>query len=174
MSADLCIFADEEKKQMKLKDLKIAYNVLAELDYDVPNDLLVLLADTIRDKEQRQNERRLSRMTEEDLIKHQNKQKRKLRINTIDGRLIHKRTNEETFRSAFAELDMERVVAMNLQLRGKPPIVEDITNKRKRQRGYALIKPGYFVLAKSSGEEKLRILGLIDEELQLNWDIITL
>ena len=57
MSADLCIFADEEKKQMKLKDLKIAYNVLAELDYDVPNDLLVLLADTIRDKEQRQNER---------------------------------------------------------------------------------------------------------------------
>ena len=168
MSADLCIFADEEKKQMKLKDLKIAYNVLAELDYDVPNDLLVLLADTIRDKEQRQNERRLSRMTEEDLIKH------KLRINTIDGRLIHKRTNEETFRSAFAELDMERVVAMNLQLRGKPLIVEDITNKRKRQRGYALIKPGYFVLAKSSGEEKLRILGLIDEELQLNWDIITL
>lgn len=159
---------------MKLRDLKIAYNILAELDYDVPNELLVLIVDIIRDKEQQQNARRLSKMTEEDLIRHQNKQKRKLRINIIDGRIIHKRTNEETFRAAFKEFNLDRVVAMNIHLRGKKLILVDSTKKRKRLKGYVLIKPGYFVLAKSTGEEKIKTLNMIDETLQLNWEIETL
>lgn len=156
---------------MKLRDLKITYNTLTELDYEVPKVLLVHIADLIRETEGRMLERKMSRMSEEDLIAMQSRQRRTLRINTPDGRIIQKRVNEATFRAAMAELDAEEVSALGLVIGRKPVVIFDLSMKRQRLKGYAFLKPGYFVIAKSATEEKIRVLSDIDTALELDWDI---
>lgn len=157
--------------RMTTKELKIAYNVLTEIDYDVPADLLVLLADSIRVNEEKAHVRRISRMTEEDLIRLQNKPQRTLRINTPDGLLFHKRTNEETFRAAIRSLSAKQVHELGLRLRTKEWVVKDSTGKRQRLKGYVPLEAGYFLLAKSTIKEKQRMLAIVDNALQLDWDI---
>lgn len=157
---------------MKLKDLKTAYNVLCELDYPVPTELLLHLSTIIRDTETRTTERRIARMTEEQLIRMESKQKRTLVIYTADGRLIQKRTSELTFRAAIREIQPERIADMGLRLGRRPVIHYDETQLRRRISGYYYLCPGYFVIAKSTAAEKLRILQQIDQKLQLDWDVI--
>jgi len=159
---------------MKLKDVRITYNLLDELEVQVPKDLLVYLADTIRHTEEVLAERRRNRMSDEDLITLENKQKRTLRINTPDGRLFQKKTNEETFRRILMEVDLPQVCSMGFMHGRKPFIIQEVTGKRRRIKGYAYLRDGYFLLAKSTTAEKVRLLNQVDERLQLNWDILVI
>jgi len=156
---------------MKLKDLKITYNTLTELEHPVPKELIVHIASLIREVEGRNLERKLNRMSEEELIALESRQRRTLRINTPDGRIIQKKVNEATFRTAMAELDAENVSALGLTIGRKPLVVFDATMKRQRIKGYAFLKPGFFVISKSTAEEKFRALNDIDTALELDWDI---
>lgn len=156
---------------MKLKDLKTTYNTLTELTFDVPAELLVHIANLIRQKESLSLERRMNRMSEEELIQMQERQRRTLRINTPDGRIIQKKVNEATFRAAMAELDAESVSALGLTIGRKPAVLFDASMKRQRIKGYTLVKPGLFVVSKSTSEEKLRVMVDIDSALELDWDI---
>lgn len=156
---------------MKLKDLKIAYNVLCELDYPVPTELLVQLSQTIRTKETGSLERKMARMSDEQLIRYAEKQKRTLRIYLPDGRMIQKSTTEATYRAAFKEIEPEAAVRLNLRRGHRDVIRYDETMQRKRYKHYFYLKPGYFLLDVASAAERYAILQAIDEQLQLNWEI---
>lgn len=156
---------------MTLTDLKTTYNVLCELDYPVPTDLLVHLAERIRATEARNAERKLARMTEEQLIRLSSKPKRRLKIYTADGRMIQKDTAEATFREAIRELDAEILAEMDLRIGRKQLILRDETLARKRISGYVFLRPGYFLIASSTSAAKYDVLRKIDAQLQLNWDI---
>lgn len=156
---------------MKLKDLKITYNVLCDLDHPVPQDLLVYLAQQIRTTESTTAARKKARMTEEQLIHLENKQKRILRIYLPDGRMIQKTNSEATFREAIREIGPERVVPMALKVGTKDVVRYDDTMARRRIRKYYFLRPGYFLIEGCSAAEKYEILMRIDAYFQLNWDI---
>lgn len=156
---------------MKIKDLKIAYNVLCELDHPVPKELLVHLSQKIRSTETRSMERKMARMSEEQLIRFAEKQKRTLRIYLPDGRMIQKSTTEATYRAAIKELGPEKAVGLNLRWGRKEVIRYDETMQRKRYKNYFYVKPGYFLLDVASAADRYAILHAIDEQLQLNWEI---
>lgn len=157
---------------MKIKDLKIAYNVLCELDYPVEEDLLVHLSQRIRATEIRSAERRLSRMTEEQLIHESERQKRILRIYTADGLLIQKPTSEATYRAAVQYfVNVEAAAALGLRLGRKDVIRRDETMKRRRYKHYFYLQPGFFLLDAPTAADRYAILRMMDERLHLNWEI---
>lgn len=156
---------------MKIKDLKIAYNVLCELDHPVPTELLVHLSQRIRAIETKSAKRKMERMTEEQLIHLAEKQKRTLRIYMPDGRLIQKPTSEATFREAIRTIGAEPVASLNLMQGRKPVIRLDETLLRRRYKHYFFLKPGYFLLDLPTAAERYAVLRTIDEHLQLNWEI---
>lgn len=157
---------------MTIKDLKIAYNVLCELDYPVEEDLLVHLSQRIRATETRTTERRLSRMTEEQLIHESERQKRTIRIYTQDGRLIQKPTSQATYRAAVQQfVDVEAAAGLGLRLGRKDVIRRDETMKRRRYKHYFYLQPGYFLLDAPTAADRYAILRMMDERLHLNWEI---
>jgi len=157
---------------IKIKDLRTTYNVLEELDVSVPREILVHIADRIRQKEIEQYERKMNRLSDDELIKLESKKKRTLRINTPDGRLFQKNTNEETFRAIMLEPDLKQVLEMMLRIKSKPLLLFDLS--RKRIKGYVPLKDGYFLIAKSTASEKIKVLTQIDEQQRLNWEILVL
>lgn len=157
---------------MKIKDLKITYNTLCELDYPVDEQLLKHLSQQIRTIESRQYAHKLSKMTEEQLIHEYERHKRTLRIYTEDGRLIQKTKSEATYRAAIKHYtDIESVAKLGLYVGRSEVIRRDETMQRKRYKNYYLLKPGYFLLDVNSTAERYTILKLIDERLHLNWEV---
>lgn len=156
---------------MKLKDLKITYNTLCELDSPVPKELLVSIAERVRDMETRALERKKARMTEEQLIHLSEKQKRVLRIYLPDGRMVQKPTSQAAYRAAVREIEPERMAALRLSWRRKELIRYDASLARRRYTHYYFLKPGYFVLDPSTTAERFAILQSLDKALHLNWDI---
>jgi len=156
---------------VKIKDLKIAYNVLSELDYPVPKDLLVDIAQTIRTQETTTMQRRIARMSEEQLIRLDTKQKRTIKIYLPDGRMIQKSTSALTFREAIKEIGAEKIAPLRLMVGHKEVIRIDATQKRRRIKHYYFLQPGYFLLDKTNPAERYAILTQLDELLRLNWEI---
>lgn len=156
---------------MTLKDLKTTYNTLSELDYPVPTELLVHLADRIRTQETTTRQRRLSRMTEEQLIRLESKQKRALRIYLPDGRMICKPSTLATYREAIREIGAERISPLHLKLGRKEVIRYDATLKRKRYHKHYFLQPGYFLYDAANTTERYTVLIRIDQLLHLDWEI---
>jgi len=156
---------------VKIKDLKIAYNVLSELDYPVPKDLLVHIAQKIRTQETTTMQRRIARMSEEQLIRLDSKQKRTLKIYLPDGRMIQKSNSALTFREAIKEIGAEKIAPLHLMVGRHDIILTDATLKRRRIKHYYFLQPGYFLLDKTTPIERYTILSQIDELLRLNWEI---
>lgn len=154
-----------------LKDLRTTYRVLQKLDYDVPPQLLITLADKIKAEEKSRQYRKIARMSEEDLIRYQSVPKRKLRINLPDGRIIQEKTNENTFYTALKELDFKEVLALGLK-RKTTPLFVGFDQPRKQLVGHKMLHEGCFVLRSIKPEERYSLLQKIDEELRLNWEIL--
>lgn len=158
---------------MKLSDLKKTYNVLCDLDYPVPQALLTHIAGIIRTTERRNIERRKSRMTEEQLIRWEGRKRRTMRIILPDGRMIQRRNNQATFHSAIKEIGPERIVSLDLKVGRNPVIHTDETLKRKYIRNHIFIKPGYFLIGKTTTVQKVAILNAIDTLLKIGLEIET-
>lgn len=156
-----------------LKDLRTTYRVLQKLDYDVPPQLLITLADKIKAEEKSRQYRKIAKMSEEDLIRYQSAPKRKLRINLPDGRIIQEKTNESTFYTALKELDFKEVLALGLK-RKTTPLFVGFDQPRKQLVGHKMLHEGCFVLRSIKPEERYSLLQKIDEELRLNWEILLL
>lgn len=154
-----------------LKDLRTTYRVLQKLDYDVPPQLLITLADKIKAEEKSRQYRKIAKMSEEDLIRYQSAPKRKLRINLPDGRIIQEKTNESTFYTALKELDFKEVLALGLK-RKTTPLFVGFDQPRKQLEGHKMLHEGCFVLRSIKPEERYSLLQKIDEELRLNWEIL--
>lgn len=154
-----------------LKDLRTTYRVLQKLDYDVPPQLLITLADKIKAEEKSRQYRKIAKMSEEDLIRYQATPKHRLRINLPDGRIIQEKTNESTFYSALKELDFKKVLALGLK-RKTTPLFVGYDQPRKQLVGHKMLHEGCFVLRNIKPEERLSLLQKIDEELRLNWEIL--
>ena len=154
-----------------LKDLRTTYRVLQKLDYDVPPQLLITLADKIKAEEKSRQYRKIAKMSEEDLIRYQSAPKRKLRINLPDGRIIQEKTNESTFYTAMKELDFKEVLALGLK-RKTTPLFVGFDQPRKQLVGHKMLHEGCFVLRSIKPEERYSLLQKIDEELRLNWEIL--
>lgn len=154
-----------------LKDLRTTYRVLQKLDYDVPPQLLITLADKIKAEEKSRQYRKIAKMSEEDLIRYQSAPKRKLRINLPDGRIIQEKTNESTFYTALKELDFKEVLALGLK-RKNTPLFVGFDQPRKQLVGHKMLHEGCFVLRCIKPEERYSLLQKIDEELRLNWEIL--
>ena len=154
-----------------LKDLRTTYRILQQLDENVPQQLLVSLADRIKAEEKSRQYRKLARMSEEDLIRYQAIPKRRLRINLPDGRIIQEKTNEATFYRALGELDFSQVLKLNLK-RKTTPLFVGFDYPRKLLTGHKMLHEGCFVLRNIKSDERLALLEKIDESLQLNWEIL--
>lgn len=154
-----------------LKDLRTTYRVLSHLDVEVPQPLMVALAERIKATEKRRLTNRISRMTEEDLIRFQDTPRRRLRINLPDGRIVQEKTNEATFYSALKEADPARILQLDLSVR-RHPLMVGFNSERKLLPGHKLVAPGIFVYRSIKPEERLEILRLIDQRLELNWTIV--
>lgn len=153
-----------------LKDLRTSYRVLSKMTQGVPQDLLVTLADLIKAEEKSRNYRKLARMTEEELIRYQACPKRRLRINLPDGRIVQEKTNEATFYTALRELNFSAVLALDMNIKGKPLFV-GFKEPRKQLTGYKMLKESCFALRISKGDDRLNLLRRLDEKLRLNWEI---
>lgn len=153
-----------------LKDLRTTYSVLTKLTDGVPQPLLVRLAAMIRAEEQSRQYRKLARMTEEDLIRYQAHEPRRLRINLPDGRIVQEKTNEQTFYSALRELDFGAVVSLDLRMHGNPIFVAFAT-PRKQYNGYKALRESCFVLRSLRPDERVSLLQRLDEALCLGWEI---
>lgn len=158
-------------KQPNLKDLRTTLNVLSTLDVDVPQELLTCLSEKIREKENSKLTRRMNRMTEEELIQYEARKRVTLRINLPDGRLIQRKTNEQTFEAALIEMGYNLLANVDYPIRRKPFILHDTTKLRKRIPNYKFVMPGIFVFRKSTGEDKKALLDYIDCTFRLDWDI---
>lgn len=156
-----------------LKDLRTTYRVLEKLDYPVPPELLVTLADKIKAEEKSRHYRKLAKMSEEDLIRYQSAPKRRIRINLPDGRIIQEKTNEDTFYTALRELDFAAVLSLGLTRRGTPIFV-GFSTPRRQLNGHKMLHESHFVQRISKPDERLNLLYHLDNELQLNWEILLL
>lgn len=154
-----------------LKDLRTTYRVLSKLDEPVPQKLLVALAERIKAEEKSRDYRKLARMTEEDLIRHQAVPKRRLRIDLPDGRIIQEKTNEATFYAALREIDFQQILQLDLKQKGQPLFV-GFSQPRKVLVGHKQLHESCFVRRSIKADERLRLLQRLDEALQLNWEIL--
>lgn len=153
-----------------LKDLRTTYRVLSHMDDEVPQWLLVTLAEQIKAEEKSRKYRKIAKMSEEELIRYQATPKRRLRINLPDGRIIQEKTNENTFFKALRELDPEQVSNLGMSLRGRPIFVI-FKEPRKQLNGHKMLKEGFFVIRQMKSEERHQLLKKLDEKLKLNWEI---
>ena len=151
--------------------MRTALRVLESLDIEVPNDLLAELSRRIRLEEDMRSSRKIDRMSEEDLITYENRKRTSLRVNLPDGRLLHFRTNDQTFEAALREIDLESLKTVDLRVRNHPMLLFDASGKRQRMTGYKFVCPGLFLYRKTTAMEKLTALQRLDEALQLNMDI---
>ena len=159
--------------KITLKDLRTAYRVLTRLpqaDTLVPHALLVTLADSIKAEEKSRAYRKIARMSEEELIRHQTSVKRRLRINLPDGRIIQERTNEATFLSALREVDFAALQTLGLKQKGVPLFV-GFDVPRHQLTGYKTLRESCFVLRTIKPADRISLLRTIDEALRLEWDI---
>lgn len=154
-----------------LKDLRTTYRVLSQMGEEVPQSLLITLAEQIKAEEKSRQYRKIARMSEEDLIRYQATPKRRLRINLPDGRIIQEKTNENTFYKALQELDPIQTSALELKIKSRPIFVL-FDEPRKQLNGHKMLREGFFVLRQLKSEERLQILKKLEEKLKLNWDII--
>lgn len=154
-----------------LKDLRNTYRVLSHLDAEVPQALLVILADMIKTEEQSRQYRKIARMTEEDLIRYQAVPHRRIRINLPDGRIIQEKNNEATFYTALREIDFPSILSLQLTRRGTPLFV-GFGKPRQLLVGHKMLHPGCFVVRNIKSDERLKILQYLDQTLQLGWDIV--
>lgn len=155
-----------------LKDLRTTYRVLTHIAaVPVANELLVYLAEQIQATEQRKLNNRISRMTEEDLIRYQEAPRHRIRINLPDGRIIQEKTNEQTFYMALIEAGIQNVHSLGIVVRGRPLLVQ-FGPERRQFNGHKLLAPGYFVVRGVKPAERLQILRQMDERLRLNWAIL--
>lgn len=158
--------------KLRLKDLKTALRVLGTLDTEVPREVFIEISQRIRNKETANEERRMKNMSEEELVRHENRTRRILRVNTLDGRILQERTNDATFLLALQEAGKDQLNAIeHLVVRNHPLFIHDLSGKRKRITNYKMIQSGLFVFNKTKTSEKLYILKQLDSQLQLNWDI---
>lgn len=158
-------------KQPNLKDLRTTLNVLSTLEVEVPQELLTCLSEKIRQKESSKLTRRMNRMTEEELIQFEARKRVTLRINLPDGRLIQRKTNDQTFEAALIEIGRDKLASIDYPIRRKPFIIYDATLQRKRIPNYKFVMPGIFILRKSTGEDKKALLDFLDCTYHLDWDI---
>ena len=161
--------------KQRLKDLKTALRVLGDLDTEVPREVFIEISQRIRNRETANEERRMKRMSEEELVLHERRTRRILRVNTFDGRILQEKTNDATFLLALQEAGTDQLRAIeHLVVRNHPLFIHDLSGKRKRITGYKMIQSGLFVFNKTQTSEKLYILKQLDSCLQLNWEILLL
>lgn len=156
--------------KVTLKDLRTTYRVLTKLGDEVPQGLLITVAEMIKTEEKQRQYRKIARMSEEDLIKYQSTPKRRIRVNLPDGRIIQEKTNEQTFYSALREMDFEQVLVLGLTHKGQPLFV-GFKEQRKQLNGHKMLHLGCFVKRGLKGDERLKLLNKLDEALKLNWEI---
>lgn len=154
-----------------LRELRITLNVLATLEEEVPNTLLLALSERIKAKEKQKLTRKLNRMTEEELIRYQERPRRSLRVVLSDGRLIKGRTNDQTFLQVLKTVGFEQLCSIEMRIRRSPLLYIDSTRERVLHRGYVLLMPGVFVLRKTTSDEKRHVLETLDQQFQLGWEI---
>jgi len=154
-----------------LKELRTTYLVLSHMGEEVPQSLLVMLAEQIKAEEKSRQYRKIARMSEEDLIRYQAVPRRRLRINLPDGRIIQEKTNELTFYKALQELEPNQVVSLELKIKTRSIFVL-FDEPRKQLVGHKMIREGFFVLRQLKSEERIQLLKKLEEKLQMNWDIV--
>jgi len=154
-------------KHPTLKDYRTALQVLEYIG--CPSTVKIVISDHIREMEKKTRDRRLARMTEEDIITYEERPKNRVRITTFDGRLIQRKTNEETFLAALCEANLDRLVSLDIIVNRKPLVVH--APSRVLMKGYTRVAEGYFVRHIRNQRDRLALLNYIDSYLQLNWDI---
>lgn len=158
-------------RKPNLKELRTTLNVLATLDIEVPNQILVELSDRIRQKEKEKLTRKINRMSEEELIRYGNRQRSTLRVLLPDGRLLQARTNDATFMLAIQEAGPERLRGIEMKIKRNPLFIIDETDERRRIKNYIFLIPGLFIYGKTSAAEKKKILTTISDRLLLEWEV---
>lgn len=164
------IITEQNMQKPTLKDLRTAYRVLTRINTDVPQHLLVTLADMIKAEEKSRRYRKIAKMSEEDLIRYQASPKRRLRINLPDGRIIQEKTNEQTFYAALREVDFPSLLSLGLTHRGVPIFV-GFKEKRTLLVGHKMLQESCFVSKSLKSDERIKLLHHIDSSLRLSWDI---
>lgn len=91
-----------------------------------------------------------------------------LRVTTLSGEVIAKKTAASTFVSALTAADLEKVEALNYVLAGEP-----LVSKTKSSKYPSASKPAgsAFVMCHSSTDAKLRMLERVSEALGLGWAV---
>lgn len=160
-----------EIKGFSVRDLKIVLSLLDALETNVPKDVTDEIISLIHAKESQKEQRKLSRMTEEDLARYQNRRRSKLRVETADGFLIEHKNNDDTMKDAIERIGLDRVQYIEYMVKRKPLFYVDVTENRKRISGYTFLRPGLFLYKRTTAVQKLEILQYLDETFQLDWDI---
>lgn len=158
-------------KQPTIKDLRTTLNVLATLTVPVPDEVFVEISAHIQQREEAKLTRRLNRMSEEQLIQYTSRQKKILRVVLPDGRLIQGKTNDITFVEALRTIAPEQLAGVTYWVRTHPLVVYDDTVNKRMYKHYYILSPGVLIYGKTTGAEKKSILEMLDQKLQLNWEI---
>lgn len=158
-------------KTPTLREMRIALDVLATLEADVPNEIMLELSGKIREREEKRLSRRLNRMSEEELIRYSAKTRTTLRVITDDGRLIQAKTNDITFVNALRLVGKDRLLCYSARKGRKPIIVHDPTENHNRHKQYLLVGDGVLVHGRLTAAEKKRVLDQLDERYELGWTI---
>lgn len=153
----------------RLSHLHTALQVLSDIDHPVPKDLLSHISSLIKEQEAEKQERRMTRMSDEQLEKYQSRIRRRLRVTTADGRIIQMRTNLPTFFLAIRESKAVPTLLCSLHI-GKKALAIYAPN-RKFYPSYQMIAPGLFVYKKLTTSQMVEVLEALDRQLHLNWEI---
>ena len=156
-------------RKIKLKDLKTANQVLLRLDYPVPTELKAHISSLIRSEEESLKERRMERMTDEQLLRLDERHRTKLRVTTSDGRIIQSRLNVETFMLALKESGADHLTFDGMRVRSRQVAIYNPS--RQRISGYLPLNEGLFIFRGFSACEMQSVLLHIDQQLQLDWTI---
>lgn len=154
-----------------LKDLRTAQRVLQIIDYPVADELLLYLSNRIMEIEQSVKQRRMERMTDEDLLAFDEKKHYRLRVHLKDGSFIQMKHNKQTFEQAIRLIDFNAAPHYDIRVGTKRLFHVDPTQKQKRVKRYLFVNPGLFVLTGTTVSRQKEILEALDEFLELGWEI---
>lgn len=158
-------------RKPRLKDLRTTLNVLASLDTPVPDALLIDLSSRIQQMEQASLKTKLNRMSEEQLIRFTARKQTKLRVLLPDGRLLSKRTNDETFVAALREIPEAQLRSVEYKVGRKPLLIFSDSRNTRLYKKYLIVSHGILVLGGLQVAIKQQVLTYLDQQFELNWEI---
>ena len=152
-----------------LKALRTTIYTLSGIGYNVDEGLLVHLTDLLRNEEERLKQRRLDKMSDEELAAADRAKPRRLRVYRRDGSIIPGKKSIDVFIKAILESQATFEELSPIRVKKKPLVIKRTAGRKMK--GYCILCDDNCIYRGCRTEEMVDILERIDEQRAMYWEI---